>query len=223
MDLMARERNPLVGTMASGAILSVRIVARGRDATEARELLKADVAEIRGRLGSVIFGQDEETLQEAVAHLLREQGRTVATAESCTGGLLGKRLTDVPGSSAYYLMGIVAYSDDAKSKLLGVPAAMIQKEGAVSKAVAEAMASGCGAAAGSDFALSITGIAGPGGGNSPEKPIGLVYIGLAAFDSVGVRRFLFGEHLSREEIRDRSCNTALNLLRLRLLGTDRNQ
>jgi nicotinamide-nucleotide amidase len=217
-DLMQRGRNPSVGTTASQAILSVRILSEGGPAEEARRLLQADVAEVRRRLGTTIFGEGEDTLESVVARLLVEHGKTIATAESCTGGLLSKRLTDIPGSSAYFLRGYVTYADAAKVDLLAVPADLVSKHGAVSEPVAGAMALGCRRAAGSDYAISITGIAGPTGGSPPEKPIGLVYIGLAHSTGVETLRVLCGDHLTREEIRDRSCKTALNLLRLRLLG-----
>lgn len=219
-DLMRRGRNPAVGTTASHAILSVRVLAYGPSPEEARELLRADTDEIRRRLGTIVFGEGDDTLEAVVARLLIEQHKTIATAESCTGGLLAKRLTDIPGSSAYFLRGYVTYADDAKVELVGVPAELISQHGAVSEPVAKAMALGCRAAAGSDYALSITGIAGPTGGSPPEKPVGLVYIGLAHSAGVETLRFLCGEHLTRDEIRDRSCKTALNLLRVRLLGVD---
>ena len=217
-DLMQRGRNPSVGTTASHAILSVRVLSAGGSGEEARRLLQADVAEVRRRLGTTIFGEGEDTLESVVARLLSEQHATIATAESCTGGLLSKRLTDIPGSSAYFLRGYVTYSDAAKVDLLAVSADLVSKHGAVSEYVAGAMALGCRRAAGSDYAISITGIAGPTGGSPPEKPIGLVYIGLARSTGVETLRVLCGDHLTRDEIRDRSCKTALNLLRLRLLG-----
>ncbi|MGB2986293.1 MAG: competence/damage-inducible protein A [Phycisphaerae bacterium] len=219
-DLMKRDRNPLVGTTALGGVISVRVVARGNDENDAKRLVAADLSEIRRRLGTVVFGEGDDSLEAVVARLLTQQGQTIATAESCTGGLLAKRLTDVPGSSAYFLRGYVTYSNEAKTELVNVASELIAVEGAVSEPVARAMASGCRTAAGSDFALSITGIAGPTGGSPPDKPVGLVYIGLADSDGVEVKRFLFGEHLARDEIRDRSCKMALNLLRIRITRTD---
>ena len=221
-DLMARGRNPDVGTTASGAVLTVRIIGSAGSAVEAKRLVLADGTEVRRRLGPVVFGVGEDTLQDAVARLLTEQRKTVSVAESCTGGMLGQCLTDVPGSSAYFLAGFVAYADRAKTKLLGVPPELIRAHGAVSEEVAASMASACRDAAGTDVALSITGIAGPGG-STHEKPVGLVYIGLADSAAVAVRRLAFGEHLTREEVRDRSCKVALNLLRLRLMGLDDDQ
>jgi len=217
-DLMERGRNPSVGTTASRAIITIRIVANGRDQPEARRLLEADLAEVRRRLGSTVFGEGGSTLQEAVGHLLCRAGKTVSTAESCTGGLLAKCLTDVPGSSAYFMRGYVAYSNESKMELLNVAADTIATHGAISEPVAAAMAAGCRLAAGADLALSITGIAGPDGGRPPDKPVGLVYVGLADAAGVEVKKLLLGDTLGREEIRDRSTKIALNLLRLRLFA-----
>lgn len=217
-DLMQPGRNPTVGTTASRGVIAVRVLARGRDEAEAKRLIDEDFSLIRQRLGRAVFGQDDETMQGVVGRLLLERGRTVSVAESCTGGLLAKRLTDLSGSSAYFLRGYVTYSNEAKTDLLGVPEELIAAEGAVSEPVARAMALGCRSAAGTDFALSITGIAGPGGSDPPDKPVGLVYVCLADSEAVDVRRIIQGDYLSRDEIRDRSCTSALNLLRLGLLG-----
>lgn len=219
-DLMARDRNPQVGTTAAGAILSVAILGSGRGADDAQRLVDADAAEIRGRLGHFVFGEDDDSLHSVVVRELLGAGRTVATAESCTGGLLAKRLTDIPGSSACFLRGYVTYSNEAKIELLGVPEGLVVSEGAVSEPVARAMAAGCREASAADFALAITGIAGPAGGSPPEKPVGLVFVALADTAGVDVQRYRIGDHYSREEIRDRSCKYALNLLRLRILGAD---
>jgi len=216
-DLMARGRNPQVGTTASEAVLSVRILSTAADHAESAQKMAADLTEIRHRLGNLIFGEGDETLESAVAKLLTASRRTLATAESCTGGLLAKRITDVPGSSAYFLRGYVTYSNEAKCDMLNIPVEEIARHGAVSEPIAAAMASRARAVSGADFALSITGIAGPAGGNLPEKPVGLVYIGLAGESGVRVEKFLMGEHLTRREIRDRSCKSAMNLLRLELL------
>ncbi|MCH9000947.1 MAG: competence/damage-inducible protein A [Planctomycetes bacterium] len=216
-DLMTRDRNPLVGTTASDAVITVRIEATGNSREAADDLLEKDVADIRRRLGRAVFGEEETTLAQVVAGMLTARGKTLATAESCTGGLLAKMLTDVPGSSDYFLRGYVTYSNESKRDLLSVSAESLVSDGAVSEAVARSMATGCRAASGSDFALAVTGIAGPGGGDPPEKPIGLVYIAMADHAGIEVKRMLFGEHLSRTEIRERSCKTALNLLRHRLL------
>jgi nicotinamide-nucleotide amidase len=214
---MVRDRNPQVGTTASSGVIRVRVVAYGEDESAAADRLAADETEIRRLLGRVVFGHDDEMLELAVARLLKEHGKTVATAESCTGGLLAKRLTDVPGSSAYFVRGYVTYSNEAKTDLLGVPPDLIARHGAVSEQVAKTMASGCRTAADSDLALSITGIAGPTGGTPPARPVGLVYVGMADSVGVEVKRLNLGDHLGRQGVRDRACSTLLNLLRLRLL------
>jgi len=216
-DLMARGRNPTVGTTASEGVISVRIAATAATEAEAEALLVADESVVHERLGKVVFGQGETTLAAVVGGMLADRGKTLATAESCTGGLLAALITDIPGSSDYFLQGYVTYSNESKHQLLNVPEELITGHGAVSEEVARSMAIGCRDAAGADFALATTGIAGPGGGHPPDKPVGLVYIGLAEAAGVTVKRILVGEHLNRTQIRDRSCKVALNLLRLNLL------
>lgn len=216
VDLMARGRNPTVGTTAQQTVIGVRVHAHGLTAAEARHLLERDCAEIRRRLGLLVFGENNDALSAAVGHLLMEQRKTLSTAESCTGGGLARQLTDVAGSSAYFVQGVVSYANEAKSRLLGVSAEMIGRHGAVSREVAEAMAVGCRQISGSDYSVSITGIAGPTGG-SPDKPVGLVFIGLADGSGCDVTEHRLGDSLTREEVRDRSCKQALNRLRLKLL------
>src|SRR4051794_5269690 len=220
-DLMRRDRNPSVGTTVSGGIVSLRVNARFPSADEAARQLDATTAECRTALGDLIFGQDDETLPEVVAKLLWADPASapwspaVATAESCTGGLLAKMLTDVPGSSRYFRQGWVTYSNEAKTDLLGVPAELIARHGAVSEPVALAMAKGAQTQSGAYYAIGITGVAGPDGG-TPDKPIGTVWISLAAGGAVTVRRFVFTG--DREMIRDRSAKMALTLMRFQLLG-----
>ncbi len=216
-DLMERGRNPSVGTTAQDAKIGVRLFAEADSHDEAERLLADTAGEIRTRLGTLIYGEGEESLADAVAELLRERGQTVAAAESCTGGLIAKTLTDVSGSSVYFLSGTVTYSNESKTDLLGVPAPLIAEHGAVSASVAEAMATGCRERTGADWALAVTGVAGPTGG-TPDKPVGLVYIGLAGLSGCEVREYRFGEHLSRHDVRSRTRWAALNLLRLALLG-----
>lgn len=218
-DLMAPGRQPVVGITAAEAVISIRVMARGRDPGEAEATAEVDATTIRQRLGILVFGQADETLESVVGSLLRQQGATVATAESCTGGLLAKRFTDVPGSSAYFLGGTVPYSDALKTAILGVPRDRIEATGAVSAEIAASMADRCRSLTGATYALATTGIAGPSGGTT-EKPVGLVYIGLADARRSRVRRFLVGDHLSRLSVRDRTCDVALNVLRLQLLGED---
>ena len=147
-----------------------------------------------------------ETLVASIAAALLARRQTLATAESCTGGLVGALLTGRPGSSAWYLGGIVAYANDLKLRLLGVPADVLAAQGAVSLAVAEAMAAGARAAARSDYAVSLTGIAGPDGG-SPQKPVGTVWMAWRRFDRVWSRAFLFQGQ--RREIKMQSVQAAI--------------
>jgi len=216
-DLMERGRNPAVGTTAYDATIGIRIVASGETRAGAERLLEETATDLHTRLGTLIYGRGEESLADAVGALLRQRGQTVAMAESCTGGLIAKTLTDVAGSSAYVLSGVVTYSNESKTALLGVPAAVIDEHGAVSHPVAEAMARGCRDRSGADWALAVTGIAGPTGG-TPTKPVGLVYIALGGPDGCEVREYRLGEHLSRRDIRSRTRWGALNMLRLTLLG-----
>lgn len=157
---------------------------------------------------------DDTSLDEAVAALFRDRGLTLSLAESCTGGLIAKRITDVPGSSAYFHEGIVTYSNDAKMRLLGVPAEVLNSHGAVSSECASAMARGVRTASGSDIGLAVTGIAGPDGG-SEDKPVGTVFIALAAPDGCWTRRFQFDG--SRGEVRVLTARTGLEWLRKYLL------
>ncbi len=216
-DLMARGRNPNVGTTASDAVIGVRINATGHDEPTARRLMEQDAADVRRRLGRIVFGEGDVTLQEAVAELLFKSHRTVATAESCTGGLVAKRLTDISGSSKYFLEGVVTYSNPAKHRLLGVPTELLDRHGAVSREVCESMASGCRRISNADYAVSVTGVAGPTGGTA-DKPVGLVYVGLASAKGCDVHELRLGDHLTREQIRDRTAKAALNMLRLALMA-----
>lgn len=178
-------------------------------AGEAGTALDRAEAMIVERLGAAVYGRDREDLAAVVGEGLRARGLRVAVAESCTGGLLAKRLTDAPGSSDYMLGGLVTYADEAKTELLGVPPALIAEHGAVSEPVARAMLDGVRQRLGADAALSITGIAGPGGG-TPAKPVGTVWIGAAVGDVASVALYrLFG---SRAEIRERSAQAALKRL-----------
>ena len=171
------------------------------------------VARVREQLGDSIFTDREEDLEQVVGRMLREKGKAVATAESCTGGMLGKMLTDVPGSSAYYRGGVVCYSNDLKADLVGVNETTLERFGAVSEQVAAQMAVGIRESAGSDVGLSVTGIAGPEGGTA-EKPIGLVFVGLSS-DQVRVKKMSLGG--TREAIRIRASRFALDWLRRSLL------
>ncbi|MBI2461038.1 MAG: nicotinamide-nucleotide amidohydrolase family protein [Candidatus Rokubacteria bacterium] len=192
----------------------VRLVARGATAAGAEATLARVEPVIAEILGEACYGRDEEPLEAVVGRLLRERGLTLAVAESCTGGLLGHRLTEVPGSSAYFERGLVVYSNEAKQALLGVPASLLAAHGAVSRPVAEVMARGVRERAGTDLGLAVTGIAGPEGG-SPAKPVGTVFIAVAGADGVEARGFRFGG--DRSENKALSALWALELLRRHLL------
>jgi nicotinamide-nucleotide amidase len=215
-DLMQTGRNPAIGTTASEGVIGVRLWATGDSPETARQLLQESATEVRRRLGVLIFGEDHQTLAEVVGGLLRERGRTLALAESCTGGWVAKAITDVAGSSDYFLGGYVTYANAAKIDVLHVAAELIARHGAVSSEVAEVMATGCRRRAGSDYALSITGLAGPTGG-TPDKPIGFIWLGLASPDGVATRELRWNPTLSRESIRSRTVQAGLNWLRLVLL------
>jgi nicotinamide-nucleotide amidase len=182
----------------------------------AGELLDAQTRDFEEALPGRIFGRDDETLESAVGDALRRQARTVATAESCTGGLIAETLTRVPGSSDYFLGGVVAYSNRAKQDLLGVRGEALERDGAVSESVALEMARGACARFASDFAISATGIAGPGGGTE-AKPVGTVWIGLA---ESGGREQAMHLRLGRDRhtVRAWTCRAAMEMLRRRLLG-----
>jgi nicotinamide-nucleotide amidase len=156
---------------------------------------------LRGAFGVAWYGVDDETLESVVGRVLRARGSTLALAESCTGGLVGHRLTQIAGSSAYFERGFVVYSNEAKHALLGVPESVLREHGAVSEACAEAMARGARERAGTDVAVSVTGIAGPDGG-TPKKPVGTVFVGLADRAGAVVERHRFD--------RDREGNKALS-------------
>ncbi len=196
----------------------LRPVARGATASEAETKLARVCDAIRERLGSLVYGSDAETMEEVVGRLLREQGKTLAVAESCTGGLVGERITEVPGSSDYFLGGVVAYADRVKATLLGVPESLLLKHGAVSEPVALAMAAGVRERFGADLAVSTTGIAGPGGGTD-AKPVGLVWVGFSDGDENTAQDFEFP--LDRSRHRMATAQVALDWVRRSLLGEER--
>lgn len=217
-DLMAPDRQPRIGTSVANGLVTVRLVARSDSSAGAQALIRTTEAEVRRRLGQLVFGADDETLEGIVVRLLQERRLTLAVAESCTGGLITHRLTEVPGVSANLLEAVVAYSNRAKAEILGVPAGLFATVGAVSEEVARAMAEGARRRARADLALSATGIAGPTGA-SVEKPLGLVYVGLADARGTQVERLVL--HGDRSTIKDRAAKAALNRLRLYLLDPER--
>lgn len=214
-DLLAAP-NPLVTTYARPGEVRVRIAARAADEDQAAALVAAAEEAIRSRLGSHVFGADDVTLEAAVGDALRRRGLTLALAESCTGGLVGHRITNVPGSSDYFLFGAVVYANAAKEAVLGVPGETIRRHGAVSHETAAAMAEGVRRVAGSDIGVATTGIAGPGGG-TPAKPVGTVFFGLATPEGTRTERRLFTG--GRGDIKEMAAQEALTLLWLHLSAT----
>lgn len=215
-DLMVRGGNPAVGTTVHDGIVSVRIYARGT-AVAAAEMIASMSQTVRDRLGPIIFGEGDETLDSVVGRMLLEQKRTIATAESCTAGLLANMLTEAPGASAYFMRGWVTYSNQAKADELEISGELIGRHGAVSAEVATAMAEGACRLAGTEMGVGITGIAGPTGG-TVEKPVGLVYIALAGSRRTVVKRTIFPG--SRAQVRLRAAQMALSMIRWELMGVD---
>jgi len=179
--------------------------------TKSEEKLKEVEKEIKNILGNTIYGEEDIALEEVLGKLLLEKKKTISVAESCTGGLIGKRFTNVSGSSQWFERGVISYSNRSKIELLGVSEEMLEKYGAVSEQVAILMAEGIRKISKTDFGLSATGIAGPTGG-TPEKPVGLVFIGFAHENDSFAEKFLFGE--DRNTNRERTAQAALNLVRL---------
>ncbi len=209
--------NPTVATYALGGEVKLRISAKADSVAEANALIDPVAAEIRQRTGNHCYGQDDDTMAAVAGTLLAAQGQTLSVAESCTGGGLGQLITETPGSSSYFWGGIISYDNRVKQGLLGVDGEVLAQRGAVSALVAEMMAEGVRDRLGTDWGISITGIAGPGGG-SEEKPVGLVYIGLASAAGTHIQKHVFGDTLTRAQIRQRSALSALNWLRTQLLG-----
>lgn len=214
-DLIRVSRNPTIALLAYPGEIHIRLTVKTDSEVEGDRRLDDLEVRLRERLGELLFGRGEEQLEGVVGRLLIEAQQTVAVAESCTGGLLCHRLTNLPGSSAYFVRGEVVYSNHAKERLLGVPHELIEEHGAVSQSVALAMAAGMRQVAGTDLALGITGIAGPGGGTA-TKPIGLTYIAIASRDGVACREYRFlGDRKTNKLL---ASQEALDILRRRLLS-----
>jgi len=203
-----------VAALAVDGEVWLRLRARGGNAHDAAEALATLDGRVAAALGADGYGRDGESLEEIVGTLLRERRLFVSVAESCTGGLLGHRLTNIAGSSAYFERGVVVYSNQAKQELLGVPEAVLRAHGAVSAPTAEAMVRGVCERTGSACGIAVTGIAGPDGG-SEAKPVGTVFIGVGVAGSVVCRRFLF--HGDRAAVKWQSSQMALDMLRRRLV------
>jgi nicotinamide-nucleotide amidase len=211
-DLMQAGRNPNVGTRVGGGVVSVRLVATAATQEEARALLATPVEKVREALREGFFGEDDENaLAQAALKALLARRRTAAVAESCTGGLVAARLTDIPGSSAAFLEGAVVYSNTAKTRACGVKPETIAAHGAVSAPTAHELAAGIRARAGADIGVAVTGIAGPDGA-TPGKPVGLVFFGVATAKGVQTYERNYPGY-DRQTVRDRAAAQALDFLR----------
>lgn len=206
--------NPTVALLAKKGEVHIRITAKFTLEEAKRKIQKVEQV-IRKNLGDYVFGADDETLEEVVGKLLISKNVTISLAESCSGGLVAHRLTNISGISASFLCGVVSYSNEAKSRLLRVPPPLIKSKGAVSSEVAREMAKGARYLTGSDISVGITGIAGPSGG-TPEKPVGLVYIALSARGKDVCHKYHFPG--TRDMIKWRTSQAALDLVRRHLLG-----
>ena len=215
---LTENSNPTAAPYAKEGEMFVRVTAKAATQAEADALCAPVVEEIRRRVGSFVYGVDVDSLEALVVEKLRAAGKTLATAESCTGGLLAKRITDIAGSSDVFEMGCVTYANRVKENLLGVPHETLEAHGAVSEETARAMAEGIVRASGADVGVGITGIAGPGGGTA-EKPVGLVYIALSDGKNTWVaKRQPAGRMKSREWHRHCAASKALDMVRRYLAG-----
>ena len=214
-DLYQAERHAVLGLQAGVYGVDISITVQGRHPESAESVAKRLERLVRDRVGEYLYAAGTQTMEGVVALKLKAKGLTVAVAESCTGGLIGQRLTSLPGSSAYFERGVVTYSDRAKVDLLSVPEALIRQKGAVSAEVAQAMAEGVREQSGADLGLAVTGIAGPSGGTK-EKPVGLVFLAVADKKASVGRQHLFSG--DREGIRFRASQAALDLSRRHISG-----
>jgi len=209
-DLLKLGPEVTVGIYPYPGQVDLRITARAVNKSAANKLIGGVEKEIRQRLGNIIYGKDKDTLEAVVGKLLKKHKKNLAVAESCTGGLVTHRITNIPGSSAYFLLGITAYSNRIKSAQLGIHSQIIKKHGAVSQKVALSLAEGARRLAKSNVALGITGIAGPTGGTK-SKPVGTVYIALTANNFQQVKKHLFLGN--REAIKQKTSQAAFDILR----------
>ena len=219
MEAMLRDKiekmtNPTVAPYAKSDECMLRVTAKAATAEAAEAMLRPAVDEVMAVVGEWVYGIDVDNLESVCVAMLKERGLTLAAAESCTGGLIAKRVTDVPGASAVFLGGVVSYTNGIKNKVLNVPQSLLDEYGPVSEPVARAMAEGARALTGADYALSVTGVAGP---DSDERgnPVGLVYIGLASAEGTVVKERSFGKR-SRDHVRAQAANTAFDMLRRKL-------
>ena len=216
-DIISGQTDPTVAPYAKPGEVTLRLATKAEAEAEAVERFDAMEATLRERIGRFIYGVDDMTMEVAAGNALRERHATVAVAESCTGGLVASRITDVSGASEYMLGGVVAYANEVKQRLLGVPGEVLAEHGAVSEPTARAMAAGVRELYGADYGVATTGIAGPTGGTE-DKPVGLVYVAVADADGVICSEMNWPG--TREQFKRRVSQTALNMLRKRVLGIE---
>ena len=212
-DLMKTSTNPTVAPYCGNGEVRLRVTARGKDEAEAKAIIAPVVDKIKEVIGDFVYGVDVPSIESIVVEKLKERHMTVAFAESCTGGLISKRITDVPGASEVFGFGFCTYANEAKMKILGVKEETLAAHGAVSEETAYEMAQGALNVSGADIAVAVTGIAGPGGG-TPEKPVGLVYMGVATKNGVTVKKLLLAQHKGhdRDFVRTLTANNAFKAI-----------
>lgn len=214
---MTKLTNPTLAPYAKPNEVMLRATAKADTPEAAEKLLQPLVAQVRETLGDVVYGVDVESLEEVVSALLKKDRLTLSAAESCTGGLIAKRITDLPGASEVFRGGIVSYTNGVKTGALGVPEAVLEESGAVSEPVARAMAEGCRRVCGSDLAVSVTGVAGPDSDDRGTE-VGTVFIALASDSGTICRRFSCGKGRGRDRVRTSAAQYAFDMIRRFLLG-----
>jgi len=225
VETLLRERmnelhNPTLAPYAKLGEVELRITAKADTEEAAEDLIEPVENEVRAILGDLVYGRDEPSLESAVVKLLRIKGLTLGCAESCTGGLFAKRITDIPGSSPIFKGGVVSYCNEVKTNLLGVDAALLEEKGAVCPEVAQAMALGARKVLGTDLAISFTGVAGPGPDERGNQE-GLVYIALASAEEVWVKKVLTIGRGERDRVRSSATSSGLDMVRRMVLGLKR--
>lgn len=214
---MTTMTNPTLAPYAKTNECMVRATAKAAAREEAEEMLRPLVAQVRDLLGDVVYGVDVESLEEVVSALLRERELTLSAAESCTGGLIAKRITDLPGASQVFRGGVVSYTNDVKAGVLGVPERLLEECGAVSEPVARAMAEGCRRVCGSDLAVAVTGVAGPDSDDRGNE-VGTVFIALASGQGTVCKKLSCGKGRGRDRVRTAAAQNAFDLVRRSLLN-----
>ena len=217
-DEMNAMTNPSMAPYAKECDCLLQVTAKAHSEAEAEAMIRPVMAQVRERLGDVVYGEDVETLEEAMLQLLKQKPATFAAAESCTGGDIARRFTDLPGASAFFLGGVVSYTNGVKAGVLGVDAALIEEKGAVSYEVAKAMAERVRAITGADIGLGVTGLAGPDGDGVHE--VGTVFVSMAAAEQTWVRELRLGAFRTRSFIRHMAGNHAFDMMRRYLTGLD---